>query len=313
MLYIILTIIGGYFAFRYLSMVYALRKIAKEMKEIQKDLTQNQCLHLPIPNKELEKVVCTYNDALEEIKKERQNYKKREKEFQRQIENVSHDLRTPLTVILGYLKLMKKADHELNMKNELVESIEIIEHKAEIMKTLVDKFYDYSRLYAGDYGLTLNNVDISRTLREALMGSYQMLEQSHLAVEVNIPEYPIWVLGENAALERIFLNLLQNASRYASNFLRISIKVDEENVLISFINDTYILSEEDIPHLFNRFYMQDSSRNQGGTGLGLTVAKMLAEEMGGILEVRIVDKEALDSGKEKLTICFQLNMKATKK
>lgn len=313
MLYFVLTIIGGYFAVCYLSILYAFREITKDIREIQKDLTQNQILHLPIPNRDLEKVLCSFNDSLEEIRKERLKYEKREKEFQKQIENISHDLRTPLTVILGYLKLMKKADKKLNMDKELSEALEIIEHKAETMKILVTQFYDFSRLNAGDYGLTLNNVDISRTLRESLMGNYQVLEQSHLAIEVNIPEHPIWVIGDDSAIERIFLNLLQNASRYAYSFLSISIKEEEEKVSISFINDTNMLSEDDIPHLFDRFYMQDSSRNQGGTGLGLTVAKSLAEEMGGILEVSIVDKEPLNSEKDKFTICFELCVKATKK
>lgn len=306
MLYIILAVIGGYFAFSYLSILYAFGEITKEMQEIQKDLTQNQSLHLPIPNRNLEKVLCSFNSTLEEIRKERQKYEKREKEFRRQIENISHDLRTPLTVILGYLKFMKKSDNELIMDKTLAEELEIIEHKAETMKVLVDQFYDFSRLNAGDYGFTLNNVDISRTLRESLMGNYQVLEQSHLAIEVNIPEYPVWVIGDGSALERIFLNLLQNAGRYADSFLSISIKEDDENISISFINDTKMLSEDDIPHLFDRFYMQDSSRNQGGTGLGLTVAKSLAEEMDGILDVSIAYKEPL-------TICFELRMKATKK
>ncbi|MCB2354673.1 sensor histidine kinase [Clostridium estertheticum] len=313
MLYIILAIIGGYFAFRYLSILYAFREITKDIREIQKDLTQNQILHLPIPNRDLEKVLCSFNYTLDEIRKERQNYEKREKGFQKQIENISHDLRTPLTVILGYLKLIKKTDKELNMDKELAEALEIIEHKAETMKILVAQFYDFSRLNAGDFGLTLNNVDISRTLKKSLMGNYQILERSHLAIEVNIPEHPIWVMAEDSALVRIFLNLLQNAGRYADSFLRISMKEDDENVLISFINDTNMLSEDDIPHLFNRFYMQDSSRNQGGTGLGLTVAKLLAEEMGGILKVSIIDKESLNSEKYKFTICFELCIKVTKK
>ncbi len=310
MLYIILSIIGGYFAFRYLSILYAFGEITKELQEIQKDLTQNQSLHLPIPNRNLEKVLCTLNNTLEEIRKERQKYEKREKEFRRQIENISHDLRTPLTVILGYLKFMKKADKEPEMDKNLSEALEIIERKAEIMKILVTQFYDFSRLNAGDYSLTLNNVDISRTLRESLTGNYQVLDQSNLAIEVDIPEHPIWVIGDDSALERIFFNLFQNAGRYAESFLTISIKEDMENVSISFINDTNMLSEEDIPHLFDRFYMQDSSRNQGGTGLGLTVAKSLAEEMEGILDVTIVNKEALNSKKDKLTICFDLCMKA---
>lgn len=307
---VVLFIIGTYFAFRYFSIVYAFRKITKEVQEIEKDLTQNQILHLSIPNRHLAKVLCSFNGTLEEIRSERQKYEKREKEFQQQIENISHDLRTPLTVILGYLKLLKNRDKDFGIKDkELAETLKIIEHKAEIMETLVTQFYDFSRLNAGDYELLLNNVDVSRTLKEAFLGNYQVLGTSNLEIHVNIPEHPIWVMGEEMALGRIFFNLLQNAGRYAASFLHISVNEEEQNVSILFVNDTNILSEEDIPHLFDRFYMQDSSRNQGGTGLGLTVAKSLAEEMGGTLSVTIVDKELLKSGGNKFTVCFELRMK----
>ncbi len=306
---VIISIVGSYFTFRYLSMVCALREMTKDIREIQKDLTQNQILHLPIPNKDLENVVCSFNDTLEGIRKERQKYEKRERAFQKQIENISHDLRTPLTVILGYLKLIKKMDKKFSLDKELAEALEIIDQKSETMKNLVTQFYDFSRLNAGDYGLTLNNVDISRTLRESLMGNYQILEQSHLEIEVNIPEHPIWVLGEEMALERIFLNLLQNAGRYANRFLRIAVNEDEKNKTILFINDTNILSEDDIPHLFDRFYMHDSSRNQSGTGLGLTVAKSLAEEMEGTLEVNIVENEFSQTDNDNIVVCFKLCLK----
>ncbi|HCL02094.1 MAG TPA: sensor histidine kinase [Lachnoclostridium phytofermentans] len=311
MLYIILiviaVIIGGYFAFRYFSLLYAFKEITNELNDIQQDLTQNQILDLPIPNRHLGKLLSSFNNTLEEIRGERQKYEKREKEFQRQIENISHDLRTPLTVILGYLKLIKKADNnQITVNKELSETLNIIEHKAEIMKNLVTQFYDFSRINAGDYELPLDNVDASRTLRESLMGNYQILEQAHLEIEIDIPDHPLWVLGEESALERIFLNLLQNAGRYADTYLCISIKECEQNISISFINDTRILSEDDVPHLFDRFYMQDSSRNQGGTGLGLTVAKSLAEEMGATLSVSMND---IKSEKDKFTICFELLMK----
>lgn len=309
MLYIILiisVIIGGYFAFRYYTILYAFKHIIKEIRDIQQDLSQNQMLHLPIPNRHLGKLLTSFNTTLEEIQKERQKYEKREKEFQRQIENISHDLRTPLTVILGYLKLIKNYDKE---DKELVRAIDIIKHKADIMKNLVTQFYDFSRLNAGDYELPLNNVDVSRTLRETFMGNYQFLEQSHLQIEIDIPDYPIWVLGEESALERIFLNLFQNAGRYADTYFRISIKECKQNIYILFINDTRILSKDDIPHLFERFYMQDSSRYQGGTGLGLTVAKSLAEEMGAKLDAYIINNESTSPKTETCKICFELCMK----
>ena len=308
---VVITIIGIYFAFRYISLLYAFRKMKKEMCDIQKDLTHNQMLHMPVPNQHLAEVVCEFNTTLEGIQKERQKYEKREKEFQKQIENISHDLRTPLTVILGYLKFIKNKPY-ITQDKELKETIEIIEYKAETMKNLVTQFYEFSRLNAGDYKLKMDGVDISRTLRESLAGNYQVLQQSDLNVVVDIPEHPIWVLGEAAALERIFLNLLQNAGRYANTCLNIVVREAAENVIISFMNDTKVLSEEEVSHLFDRFYMQDHSRNQGGTGLGLTVAKSLAEEMGGTLRVGMDTSGPLEPESGKSMICFELSMPVVK-
>ncbi|MCR1917550.1 HAMP domain-containing histidine kinase [Frisingicoccus caecimuris] len=305
---IVMAILGIYFAFRYISLLYAFRKMKQEMCDIQKDLTQNQMLHMPVPDRHLAEVVRAFNITLEGIQKERQKYEKREKEFQKQIENISHDLRTPLTVILGYLKFIKNKPH-MTQDKELKETIEVIEYKAETMKNLVAQFYEFSRLNAGDYKLKLDRVDISRILRESLAGNYQVLQQSDLNVSADIPEHPVWILGETAALERVFLNLMQNAGRYADTCLNIRVQENAENVSVFFVNDTKSLFEEDISHLFDRFYMGDHSRNQGGTGLGLTVAKSLAEEMGGALSVHM-DRSGLSEQEDsRMMLCFELRYK----
>lgn len=314
MIYTIVLLIcilaGGYAAFRYVSLVYAIHKIKQEIDDMNQDLTQNQIVHLPLPDRHLQKLLCSINNSFQGIQKERQHYEKREKEFQRQIENVSHDLRTPLTVILGYIKLLKKSDAVFSAKDqELQDTLTVLEQKAEVMKHLVSQFYDYSRLNADDYKLSLQNVDLSRTLRESLMGNYQILEQRHLNMDIHIPEHPVWVLGETAALERIFLNLFQNAGRYADSAFHISVEEHAESIAVLFINDTCLLSEEEIPYLFDRFYITDHSRSQGGTGLGLTVAKSLAEKMNGSLTADIHTETNPGAGTgSKFSVCFRLRL-----
>lgn len=306
-LLIVAVIIGGYFASRYFSLIHAIKKVTKDIQDIQQDLTQNQILHLPLPNTHLKKLLCAMNVTLNKIQSERQESEAKEKAFQRQIENISHDLRTPLTVILGYLKIFKKSEGEqISQNKELSETINIVEHKAEILNHLVTQFYDYSRLKADDYELRLGRVDAARTLRESLMGNYQILEQAHLEINTDIPDYPVWVLGEETSLERIFFNLFQNAGRYADVHLNIAIKEYAHRIVITFVNDTQFLSEDDIPHLLERFYMQDDSRSRGGTGLGLTVAKLLAEEMGAEFHIKRMDK---NSSVNRFNVCFELQMK----
>lgn len=136
-----------------------MKEANREFRDILKDIQQNQILHMAMPDKELENMAQSVNQALEQIRTERQEYEKRERAFQSEIENISHDLRTPLTVILGYLKLMK------GQKETDMEMVETIERKAKTMQRLVTDFYDLSRLSARDYEVEIKETDVGRILR----------------------------------------------------------------------------------------------------------------------------------------------------
>ena len=202
---LILAAAGGYFAYRWFTLRNALRQTRAELALVRQDLSQNQMLHLPLPDAELSALLDDFNTLLADIQRERQSYAKRERAFQRQIEAISHDLRTPLTVILGQLKLFKR-NHAAAIVHdpELAETVAILEQKTETMKNLVSQFYDYSRLAADDMHLSLSRVDAGRILREALVGNYQLLAERDLAVDVALPEHPLWVLGDEAALAVCF-------------------------------------------------------------------------------------------------------------
>jgi len=310
-LFVLISFAGIYFAWRYLSLIYAMKKVREDIEHIRQDLTQNQILHMPVPDAHLGKLLSSFNLVLDGIQKERQSYEQKERKFRKQIENVSHDLRTPLTVILGYLKVYKKTNAAgLAKDNELYETINILEQKAEIMKKLVSQFYDFSRITAKDYEIAMENVDISRFLREFLMGNYEVLGEKDLQVKIDIPEHPVRILGDETALERIFFNLIQNVGRYAETCFLAEVREGQDSVSVLFTNDTCILSEDDIPHLFDSFYMQDKPRTQGGTGLGLTIARALAKEMGGTLEARLYSgKPEMDVEVRGRIICFILRLR----
>lgn len=293
--------LAGYLGFRCFSLKHALRDICRDLTEIRQDLSRNQILHLPLPDRDLENLTESLNAALAEIRQERLSYEKREAEFQQLIENISHDLRTPLTVILGYLKWMRRAEeipspdspHRKNTLHRTEENqpqtLDIIERNARSMEKLVSQFYAFSRLHARDYAPKLQDTDVCRILRESLADHYQLLEDARLELCARLPERPVTVRGSGEALERIFSNLLQNAARYALSRLDVCLEETEGQPLrITFQNDTEQLRPEDIPHLFDRFYKSDASRRQGGSGLGLTVAKSLAEAMNGTLTAELV-------------------------
>ena len=364
---------GGYFSFRYFLLKKALREVAEDLREIGRSVEQNRILRLPVPDRLLEELMASINDMLEEVRRERLGFERREREFQEQIENISHDLRTPLTVILGYLKIMKRqcradgavggqaAESESPMQKTMeaekdmpgmaetaempkmpgaetaempkmpgtaetaempkmpgtaetakmaempgtAEMFKAVERNARAMERLVSQFYAYSQASSNDCRMEQQEVDVCRELREILADNYQLVEK--LRLTARLPERPVMVGGNKAALERIFLNLLQNAGRYAHSFLDIymeeagdrgSIKAvcaEAEDhgayVRIIMTNDAPGITQETVSHIFDRFYRSDRSRSEGGSGLGLAIARSLAERLGGSLTAEKVRGE----------------------
>lgn len=280
---IVISIVGGYFSIRYFLLRKNLEKSAYELHNITDDLEQNRIIKLPSPQPELEELLKEINYNLESIRKARIRYEEKEKSLQKQIENISHDLRTPLTAILGFLDMI---DDKV-MGAEDRESLEIVKRKAWSLKKLISQFYDLSRLEADDYKLELEETDIGRLLRETAIDSYQELKMKNLEVTLDIPDKPMWVLADGDALERIFSNLLQNAGRYAHSMLAIRLFQDTGKVTVLMENDNTSLHEEELEAIFDRFYTVDTSRGKGSTGLGLPIARYLAEGMGGVLYARI--------------------------
>lgn len=187
--------------------------------------------------------------------------------------------------------------------------VETIERKAKTMQRLVTDFYDLSRLSARDYEVEIKETDVGRILRESLMDSYHILEKRALELEAEIPEHIIEVLGDASALERIFLNLIQNAGRYAQSFLHVFVREQKQQVWICFENDAFNVTEADVEHLFERFYRKDRARTQEGTGLGLTVAKQLAEAMEAKLTAELIREHQGNGKEEGQVLRFTLEMK----
>lgn len=297
------SILATYFAVRFYLLKKALKETDEELQAIQKDLTQNQVLHLPLPDSDLEQLMKSINCTLDAVRNERREYAKRENEFQSQIEAISHDLRTPLTVILGYLRFLQKQYSSFTVEQK--EILDVMERKTRSMEKLISQFYDYSRLTAGNYELEIEEIDVGRVLREMFAENCIVLEEARLNVQTDFPDHPVWVVGERTALERIISNLFQNAGRYANHFLHISIRENGTKIQIIFENDTKKIDTENVPYLFERFYVEDISRNKGGTGLGLTIAKCLAEEMKGKLTAELIESKERSMSLLRFTLCLK--------
>ncbi len=280
-----------YFGVRFFLMKKSVRSAARDLTEITGQLEENRVLKLEAADRDLEQLLCEMNRTLAAVRKERTEFERREQELKRQIENISHDLRTPLTSILGYLRITDMEE----LSDETRGNLEIVERKAEALSRLVEQFYEYSRISAEEYAPEIHQIDLGRILRETVLDSWKDIEQSGLELKFVDPERPVLIMGNENAAERIIRNLIQNACRYADSFLDIRLTSGDNGAGADLIfeNDAKGLKEEDVEKIFRRFYVGESSRNGRGTGLGLTVAKTLAEKTGGSMKAELVGKDRL--------------------
>lgn len=270
---------------RFYRLRAALKKAAGEFAAIEEAPEDNRILLLSFPDRELEDLLEALNSYVLLTRKERISYQNREKELRAQIENISHDLRTPLTAIIGYLELLDTD----KLSTEDAAAVERVCRKAKSLQGLIGNFYDLSRLEMNDYHLSIEKLDIVHFAKEASLLFYQEFEKRRVSVQFDVPEKPLYLLADAGALERIFNNMLQNALRYAESSLSIAILETKDKIGIAFENDTSTLKSEDAARLFERFYVQEKSRTSQSTGLGLTISKLLAEAMGGSAEAALTN------------------------
>ena len=284
-LIILLVLLCAGLAVRQAILEKGLRRAARRMREQMANETTAR-LALPCPSAGAEELLSCLNQLLELRQEERALYRRKEQELRRQIANVSHDLRTPLTSILGYLQLLEGEGLPLEKRAEY---LAVIEGRARTLQTFIAAFYDLSRIEGGELPLEREKVDLSRALSDQLAAAYEQIEAAGLAVEVDIAPGlpPVW--ADSGAVTRIFSNLLTNALRHGEDTLSVRLYREGGVILSAFSNRAEELTAEDAAHVFERFYTADKMRTGQSTGLGLAIVKALAERMGHTVAARWED------------------------
>lgn len=286
-LFIMACIIAICLAVKYYLLTKNIAYATQQIKDIASHIDTHKTVKLQTPNQNFEKLLVEINTLLDNTYKNQAVYRKKEQLLKNQIEYISHDLRTPLTVLLGYLKLLDT--HALSEEDK--ESFNIAIKRATSLQTLITKFYDLSRLNNGEYTLEMTPTNVIAILEDCLLNQYAFFEQQGLDVQVNLAPAPVIIKSDSSALQRIFDNLLQNAARYAKSCVFINYKIEKNKIHFLFKNDVQKMDEETVAQLFDRFYTQNKARNDDSTGLGLTISKYLAQNMNGKLDAHYFTTE----------------------
>lgn len=247
------------------------------IKGLRRDLVErrgqdtNTLLSLPCRDRELRRLASALNQELRALRKERLRYQQGDKELKEAVVNISHDLRTPLTAISGYLQLLQGQD----LPPDAQRYLEQIGGRTQAMKRLTEELFRYS-VVMSEENLAGEPVDLRRAVEEALLSFYGALEGRRIEPQVRLPETPVIRQLDPAAVNRVLGNILTNALKYSAGDLEVTL---EESGRLTFSNSAPGLDPVAAGRLFDRFYTVEAARNS--TGLGLSIAKELTPRMGG--------------------------------
>ncbi|MCI9596325.1 MAG: HAMP domain-containing histidine kinase [Firmicutes bacterium] len=217
------------------------------------------------------------NRQLRQLREQRHRFVQGDLELKNAVTNISHDLRTPLTAISGYLDLLDQTEKSQTASRY----IEIIKERTQLLKQLTEELFRYSVISSPDWTAEAEPVNVNAVLEESVAGFYAALRERSITPEIHMTEKKIIRQLNQAALSRVFSNLMSNAIKYSDGDLEISL-TDTGQILFS--NTAYDLSQVEAQRLFERFYTVESARKS--TGLGLSIAKILVEQMGGNMSAR---------------------------
>lgn len=248
----------------------SLKDIKNRIKYIKKNHT-NLLVDTASNDSNLIEIVNLFNEMLNNINNLSQKIIHEENEIKNTITNLSHDLRTPITSILGYTQLLQK---QSNLSSKQLEYIQIIESRIITLKNLVEELFNYSLVYEQEE-LKLKNENINLILEEAILLFHDDLVNNQINISLKLLEEPQYQKIHKISLKRVFMNIIGNAIKYGKEILII----EQTPTQIIFKNKIKDIDKIDVEKIFDRFFTVATARTNGSRGLGLTISKILLEKM----------------------------------
>ncbi|KMY50109.1 sensor histidine kinase [Peribacillus loiseleuriae] len=236
-------------------------------------------------NDELSQLAANINYMSKELENKFEHERQIENEKNELITNISHDLRTPLTSIIGYVDLLKQKEYQDG--EQLYEYLEIIYSKSQSFRNRIDELFEYTKLTSHDLQLNFTEVELGGLL-EQIIGEYMpILEKEGLDIQKSITQEDIYVSMDIEKMVRVYDNLLMNVLKYSMkpSLLKVNLHTVGIKAILSISNQVENLPVQDVTKLFERFYRADKARtDDGGSGIGLAISKRIIELHGGTIE-----------------------------
>ena len=273
---IILSLATAFLILKLVGLYVQIHRITKQLDDFISERT-HKILDVSLSDPFVESMAANINRSIYLQEKMRINEVQRERAIRDDIANISHDLRTPLTAMIGYLSLSKEE------KDFLQKSlyIDIALQKAMSLQSLVDNFFEMSYIDSDACQIQLISLDLNKIIRDELLASYCEFENHSITPLIELPEHPVMILGNELAIERIIQNLIANAISYSTGQIEVCLKMKGEGAELIVRNSSHFISDQEREKIFDRFYRASTERISGHAGLGLYIAKQLILKQGG--------------------------------
>lgn len=231
---------------------------------------------------EMNDIIVSYEDRLASFRQTEENNKQL-------MTSLSHDVRTPLTTLIGYLDAAHKGIVTGKDKDDYIETAR---RKAHDLKEYIDVLFDWFKLNSDEFVIAMDKVETVELTRNILIDWIPVFEDKQIDYSIDIPEQPFWVKLDSDAYMRILNNLIQNVISHShADKIGISLSKQHKNIKILVMDNGIGIEKEDLEHIFERLYKCDKGRSEKGSGLGLSIVHQLVEKMNGTITVESVEGE----------------------
>lgn len=267
-----------------------IKKIESDYKYINARLldiinnSENNYILIPSDIKVVKETAKGINNLLEKFNDSQIDYNRNQKVILQIFTNISHDLRTPITVLKGYIEMLYLQSQKEDLPPAIHATIEKMQRNSQELVHSVNNLFNLAKIQSGDMVFHIQKVNLTQVCHEIILEFYTILEEEKFHVEVNIEDKPLYANVDIEAVGRILKNLIDNAIKYgnAGKFLGISLYKKDNHIYIEVEDHGAGISEKDKIHIFTRAYTADRKK---GNGLGLAISQELANSMGGSISV----------------------------
>jgi len=264
-----------------------LRKLKHAVQEIPTNASYGSRLYVDFREKAIMELVDELNQMIDAFEEKNREAKRMEENVKLSIAGLSHDLRTPLTSIHGYVQLFHAATDE----TKKAQYLKIIEHAVKRLMEMTDHFYDLARIEMNQKKMALSSISLPNLVEEIFLSFYEQFEEKHIELQFSEPaQGRHTIIADPLLLTRVIQNIVQNILRYANSQAVIRYLEEDGHLIFSVKNDIKPDSKVAIERVFTRFYTEVSSRtNTESSGIGLYLSKKLVEKMNGNMDAALQD------------------------